>query len=68
MGYPYQLWYIGADGSARPAGLLTADPDGRGTMMLEGVAGSAANVGVTVEPAGGSAQPTTAPLVVLSLA
>ena len=36
--------------------------------MLEGAAGSAANVGVTVEPAGGSAQPTTAPLVVLSLA
>ena len=67
-GKTYQLWYIGADGSARPAGLLTADPDGRRTMMLEGVAGSAANVGVTVEPAGGSAQPTTAPLVVLSLA
>ena len=67
-GKTYQTWYIGADGSATSAGLLTSDADGRGSMLLQGDANSAANVGVTLEPAGGSAQPTTQPLVVLALA
>jgi len=67
-GKTYQTWYIGADGSATSAGLLTADPDGHGSMLLQGDPNKAANVGVTLEPAGGSAQPTTDPLVVLALA
>jgi hypothetical protein len=37
-------------------------------MLLQGDANAAAAVGMTVEPAGGSTQPTTDPLVVLALA
>jgi anti-sigma-K factor RskA len=67
-GKTYQLWYVGPDQVARSAGLLTADADGRGSMLLQGDANAAAAVGMTVEPAGGSAQPTTDPVVVLALA
>ena len=67
-GKTYQLWYIGADGAARSAGLLDPDDDGRGAMLLEGDPNAAAAVGMTVEPAGGSPSPTTDPVVVLTLA
>lgn len=66
-GKAYQLWYVGADGVARSAGLMTADARGRGSMLLQGDPGKAAAVGMTVEPAGGSPRPTTDPLVVLAL-
>ena len=66
-GKAYQLWYVGADGVARSAGLMDADADGRGSMMLEGDPSKAAAVGMTVEPAGGSPHPTSDPLVVLAL-
>ena len=58
----YELWFIGA-GGARPAGLvpLTSAP-----VLAAGLAGGDA-IGVTVEPAGGSAAPTTTPIVVLKL-
>jgi hypothetical protein len=65
----YELWFIGA-GGARPAGLVPAAPPGagRGTppVLAAGLSGGDA-VGVTVEPAGGSAAPTTSPIVVLAL-
>jgi anti-sigma-K factor RskA len=67
-GKTYQLWYVGPDQVARSAGLLTADAEGNGSMLLQGDANAAAAVGMTVEPAGGSTQPTTDPLVVLALA
>lgn len=62
----YELWFIGAVG-ARPAGLVPAAA-GQGTppLLAPGLSGGDA-IGVTVEPAGGSAAPTTAPIVVLSL-
>ena len=66
-GKDYQLWYVGTDEIARSAGLLTAGSDGRGELLLEGDANAAAAVGMTLEPAGGSRQPTTEPIVVLSL-
>ena len=66
-GKAYQLWYVGTDEVARSAGLLTAGSDGRGELLLEGDANSAAAVGMTLEPAGGSRQPTTEPIVVLPL-
>ena len=65
-GKVYQLWYVGADGVARSAGIM-APEDGRGAMVLEGDPNNAAAVGVTVEPAGGSPSPTTEPVVVLPL-
>ena len=67
-GKTYQLWYVGSDEVARSAGLLTTGSDGRGELLLQGDANSAAAVGMTLEPAGGSSQPTTEPLVVLALA
>lgn len=67
-GQTYQLWYLGPDGAASSAGLLGVDAEGSGQALLTGDASSAAKVAMTVEPTGGSAQPTTDPLVVLSLA
>ncbi|MFH0518488.1 anti-sigma factor [Streptomyces sp. M41] len=56
----YELWYADAD-TFRPAGLLP----GRGgelVRVLEGPLAEATAVCVTVEPAGGSRQPTSDPL------
>ena len=65
----YELWFIGA-GGARPAGLVPAAPPGTGQgtppVLAAGLSGGDA-VGVTVEPVGGSAAPTTSPIVVLAL-
>jgi anti-sigma-K factor RskA len=60
----YQLWYIG-EGGPVPAG--TFDSDGSGTVwrVLEGTMAAGDAVGVTVEPAGGSDQPTTDPIVAI---
>ncbi|MFB7949808.1 anti-sigma factor domain-containing protein [Kitasatospora phosalacinea] len=60
-GRTYQLWYDDA-GTMRPAGLL---PTGSGTLLLTGPLDGAAGVGVTLEPAGGSPQPTGAPVLLL---
>ncbi|MEU9634783.1 anti-sigma factor [Streptomyces tendae] len=61
----YELWY--AEGGAfRPAGLL-AGTGGRQTHILEGPLEGATAVGITVEPAGGSSQPTSDPLGVLTI-
>jgi hypothetical protein len=61
-GHVYELWLGDESGSMKPAGLVT----GTGTTwnQLAGGIGSATALGVTVEPAGGSPQPTTAPLLV----
>ncbi|MFD5447438.1 anti-sigma factor [Streptomyces sp. NPDC003470] len=64
-GKVYQLWF--ADGEAmRPAGLM--DP-GRGdqAVLMRGTVDGASEVGITVEPAGGSDQPTSAPLALLDV-
>ncbi|MFA1545615.1 anti-sigma factor [Actinomadura chokoriensis] len=58
----YQLWLIGA-GGPRSAGLLPADRTG---PVVAGTWRPSDRLGVTVEPAGGSARPTTTPLVLLS--
>ncbi|MFE0421201.1 anti-sigma factor domain-containing protein [Streptomyces sp. NPDC058953] len=62
-GRAYQLW-LDDDGTMRPAGLL--DP-GRTdqTVLLRGAVGGASGMGISVEPEGGSAQPTTAPLALM---
>jgi anti-sigma-K factor RskA len=65
----YELWFIGT-GGARPAGLVPGTPsgelEGSPPVLASGLSGGDA-IGVTVEPAGGSAAPTTAPIVVLTL-
>ncbi len=66
-GKTYQLWYIGAGGTITSAGLFSVDADGNGQSVLAGQAQPTDKVAVSVEPAGGSAQPTTDPIVVLPL-
>ena len=64
-GREYQLWFL-SDGAAVPASTFNADPDGHRLVTLPGppegmeIQGAA----VTVEPIGGSAQPTT-PIILL---
>ncbi|MFK5633894.1 anti-sigma factor domain-containing protein [Ornithinimicrobium sp. LYQ103] len=66
-GSVYQAWFVGADGSARSAGVLTVEVLDEGDVVLEGTPEGAAAVGLTVEPAGGSQQPTTEPFAVVPL-
>lgn len=61
-GKTYQLW-LDHDGTMRPAGLIHRD----GTVILDGDTVGASAVGLTLEPAGGSPRPTTAPLLLLRL-
>ncbi|MEW2635316.1 anti-sigma factor [Streptomyces sp. NPDC048389] len=61
-GKTYQLW-LDHDGTMRPAGLIHGD----GTVILTGNPADAGAVGLTLEPAGGSPQPTTAPLLLMTL-
>ena len=64
-GKVYQLWYS-KGGRMVPAGLVpesTVD----GATLLTGTPVGAAGVGVTVEPAGGSPEPTTAPVLLLPI-
>ncbi|MDQ1007338.1 anti-sigma-K factor RskA [Streptomyces sp. V4I23] len=56
----YELWYV-ESGRYRPAGLLPA-AGGRQSHILEGPLKEATAVCITVEPVGGSAQPTTDPM------
>ncbi len=61
----YQLWVLTSDGTARSAGLLTVSVSGTATPHLaDGVSGGD-KLAITVEQAGGTAQPTTAPVVVM---
>jgi anti-sigma-K factor RskA len=63
----YQLWLLGPDGSTTSAGLLTQGANGTTAPVLAAGLVPGDRVGVTVEPAGGTAKPTTTPIVVISL-
>ncbi|WP_327350831.1 anti-sigma factor [Streptomyces sp. NBC_01304] len=63
-GKVYQLWFDDGD-AMRPAGLLSGQGIQR-TVLLDGRIGDATGMGITVEPAGGSPQPTTEPLGLMS--
>ncbi|MGW4232731.1 anti-sigma factor [Streptomyces sp. NPDC004980] len=63
-GKVYQLWFDDG-GSMRSAGLMDPSaPDG--TVLLDGPVDGASGMGITVEPAGGSKQPTTQPLALMA--
>lgn len=64
-GKVYQLWFSD-NGTMRPAGLLHAAGASEAVLM-EGPVGDASAMGITVEPAGGSEQPTSAPLALMDL-
>ncbi|MEV0951479.1 anti-sigma factor [Promicromonospora sp. NPDC050249] len=58
----YQLWVVAEDGSVSSAGVLSVR-DGESTSLVQGSEG--VGMAVTVEPASGSEQPTSDPVVVL---
>jgi anti-sigma-K factor RskA len=62
----YELWLMGPR-AIRPAGLLRPDAKGRTPPVVAGALADADRVGLTVEPASGSPQPTTDPVLVLNL-
>jgi anti-sigma-K factor RskA len=64
----YELWLMGPAGS-RPAGMISVSERGKmaGPMVVSGLS-AGDSVGLTVEPAAGSSQPTSPPVVVIVLA
>jgi anti-sigma-K factor RskA len=64
-GKTYQLWLMTSDGTARSVGLMEATPNS--PIVVTGLAGEA-QVGMTIEPSGGSVKPTTTPVMVAALA
>jgi anti-sigma-K factor RskA len=64
-GKVYELWFQMPEDDMVPAGLM---PDGEDqTVMLDGPAAQAKAVGITVEPDGGSEEPTAAPIAIFDL-
>jgi anti-sigma-K factor RskA len=61
----YQLWVLTPAGAAISNGLLPAASGGRTAPVIAAGAPAGDRVAVTVEPAGGTKQPTTKPIVAL---
>ena len=66
-GKVYEAWYIDPSGPAS-AGTFTPADAGTTWHVLDGTMSAGDAVGVTVEPTGGSDQPTTAPILVMQSA
>ncbi|MCM2580215.1 anti-sigma factor [Streptomyces meridianus] len=62
-GKVYQLWFDD-HGTMRSAGILDGS-SGDASMLMEGRVGGATGMGITVEPSGGSKQPTSDPLALM---
>lgn len=62
-GRVHQLWLMRPNGNPRSLGLF----DGDTPLVADGLNTNATSLAVTVEPHGGSVQPTTAPVVQLAL-
>ncbi|MGW7369571.1 anti-sigma factor [Streptomyces sp. NPDC054841] len=61
----YALWFSD-DGTFRPAGLVSG-VEAQEMQMLDGPVNQATAVGITVEPIGGSPQPTSQPLGLIGI-
>ena len=59
-GKTFELWLQDESGAMVPAGLM--DSPGNNKVLLKGDAAKATGVGITVEPEGGSKEPTTEPI------
>lgn len=64
-GSTYQVWYLAKSGAPASAGFVPAG--GTTSVLLQGDPTTASGVGITVEPAGGSPQPTTTPVMAVTL-
>jgi hypothetical protein len=63
----YQVWVIEPGGKAASDGLLIRIPDRRTAPVLAAGLVRGDKMGVTVEPSGGTAKPTSPPIVDISL-
>ncbi|WP_067535646.1 anti-sigma factor [Nocardia crassostreae] len=64
-GHAYQLWLIPDGGPPRSAGVPETLPTERAPLLMR--PGDARALAVSIEPVGGSAQPTTDPIVAIPL-
>jgi anti-sigma-K factor RskA len=64
-GKAYELWFQTPEESMVPAGLMPDAPNQ--TVVLDGSAADAIAVGITVEPEGGSPEPSGAPIALFDL-
>ncbi len=62
-GSTYELWYMDAAGAATPAGTFSVNDKGSRSIVLTGVMHLGDTIGLTVEPSGGSDEPTSAPII-----
>ena len=58
----YQLWAIDSGGTPKSIGLMQAGADGHVLAVVPFDPDAAGTLAVTIEPAGGSGQPTSAPI------
>jgi anti-sigma-K factor RskA len=65
-GRTFEMWIVPKVGSPRPAGVFKASPDGAAVHLQAGSVNvaEAAAMALSVEPEGGSPQPTTQPFVI----
>ena len=61
------MWVIPTQGNPIPAGLFRGEEDASAIYVRPGPVTNAAAIAVTVEPEGGSPQPTTTPFIVTKL-
>jgi anti-sigma-K factor RskA len=66
-GRTFEMWVIPASGKPIPAGTFNALEDSTAVYIRQGPVEGAAAMAISVEPAGGSQQPTTTPIIVSKL-
>jgi anti-sigma-K factor RskA len=67
-GKDFQVWLMGGDTPFHSVGLISADGEGRVAILDDtGEIASATNIGITVEPDGGSERPSTEPIMAMDL-
>ena len=64
-GKAYELWFQTPEDDMVPAGMMPDSADQ--TVVLDGPAAEAVAVGITIEPEGGSPEPTTEPIALFDL-
>lgn len=60
----FAIWVIPESGNPVSAGVFQSEDDGTAVVVRTGPVTHATEIEVTVEPSGGSAQPTTTPIIV----
>jgi Anti-sigma-K factor rskA, C-terminal len=66
-GKTFELWLLPPKGNPVPAGVFDSQPDATAVFVRPGAVTNTAEIAVTIEPEGGSPQPTTTPIIVAKL-